>query len=658
MARIGVYVCHCGVNIANTVDVERVSKAADDYHAVVIARNYPYMCSDPGQELIRKDIKEHKLDRVVVAACSPRMHEPTFRKTCESAGVNGYLFDMTNIREQCSWVHKDKDEGTAKAIDLVRASLTRVGLLEPLNVHEVDVTPTALVIGGGIAGIQAALDIADSGFKVHLVEKEPSIGGHVAQLEKTFPTLDCSACLLTPKMLAVADHPNIETLTQSAVANVEGYVGNYTVTVRKRPRYVDPAKCTNCGDCVEACVVKDIPNSFNRDLEKRTAIHLPFPHAVPNTYTVDDQSCLFLTQGKCGDEPACQKACPNEAIDFSKEEESIERDIGTVIVATGYESFDASRKPELAYSNYPNVITSIELERFISDSGPTKGLLQINEKEPKNVVFIQCVGSRDKNLGNEWCSRICCMVSVKQAGLIKEMYPDAQVTILYMDLRCFGKGFEEFYDTVREKGVIFRRTNGSEIYRKGEGLAIRAEDTFLGETIEIETDLVVLSTGLEPSKGTEQIAGLLKLSKSPDGFLMEAHPKLRPVDTAIDGVYLAGCCQGPKDIPDSIAQGKAAASSAKALMIRGKVTVEPIGAQVNDRRCSGCRICESVCDFGAPTFNEFTRTMSINSVLCKGCGSCGAACPSGAIDICHFTDNQILNQLESLVFSFLTEDET
>jgi heterodisulfide reductase subunit A len=649
MARIGVYICHCGVNIASTVDVERITKAVKKYHDVITVRNYAYMCSDPGQELIKKDIREHGLDRIVVAACSPRMHEATFRKTCESEGVNAYCFEMTNIREQCSWVHDNLDDATAKAIDLVRSSLSRAALLQPLVVEEVPVIPEALVIGGGIAGIQAALDIADAGFHVTLVEKEPSIGGHMAQLDKTFPTLDCSACILTPRMVDVANHPNIRLLTYAEVEKADGFVGNYKVTIRQKPRYVDTDKCTGCGLCAEACRLKDrIDSEFDAGMGKRSAVYVPFPQAVPLKYTIDAEHCLFLTRGKCGKEPACSEVCPIDAIDFSQNEKTIEIDVGTIIVATGFEPFDASRKPELAYTNYPNVITGLEFERLISASGPTGGKLEVDGKEPKKIIFIQCVGSRDKNLGNTWCSRVCCMYAIKQAHLIKEKSPDSHVTVLYMDLRCFGKGFEEFYDRVRAEGVVFRRAIGSEIYRKGEGLAVRCEDTFLGRTVELEADLVVLSIGLEPGTGSEDAARILKLSRSADGFLMEAHPKLRPVDTATDGIYLAGCCQGPKDIPDTVAQAKAAASSALIPLVRGKVFVEPISAQVNEDLCCGCRLCETMCEYKATVFDEEKGVMTVNAALCKGCGSCGGACPAGAITIKHYTDAQIFAQLESL----------
>ena len=649
MAKIGVYICHCGVNIASSVDVERVKSRVERFHDVAVARSYAYMCSDPGQELIKKDIEILGLDRIVVAACSPRMHEVTFRRTCESAGMNAYCFEMTNIREQCSWVHDDVDAATAKAIDLVRGSVARAHFLQPLTVDEVPVKQAALVVGGGIAGIQAALDIADTGFTVYLIERQPSIGGHMAQLDKTFPTLDCSACILTPKMVDVSNHPNIRLLTYSELTKVDGFIGNFLVTIKKKARYVDLEKCTGCGLCAENCRMKDrIDSEFNECMGQRSAIYIPFPQAVPLKYTVDSENCIFLTRGKCGKNPACQAVCETKAIDFAMKDEEIQLEVGTIIVATGFDSFDAGRKPELAYTVYDNVITGLEFERLVSASGPTEGKIIIGGQEPERVVFVQCVGSRDKNLGNEWCSRICCMVAIKQAHLVKEKNPESHVTVLYMDIRSFGKGFEEFYDRVRAEGVVFRKAIGSEIYRKGGSLVVRTEDTLLGKTVEIPADLVVLSTGLEAGKGTEEIARLLRLSRSKDGFIMEGHPKLRPVDTAIDGIFLAGCCQAPKDIPDTVAQAKAAASSALIPLVQGKVFVEAIGAQVDESLCCGCRVCETMCEYKAVVFDDEKGVMNVNAALCKGCGSCGGACPTGAIAIQHYTDAQIDAQLLSL----------
>jgi heterodisulfide reductase subunit A len=565
-SRVGVYVCHCGINIAATVDVEAVAAFAQTLPNVVVAKDYTYMCSDPGQELIKSDIREHELTHVVVASCSPTMHEPTFRRAVQEAGINPYCYEMANIREQCSWVHRDRARATEKAKQIVASAVAKAALLQPLEEREVGVTPAALVIGGGVAGIEAALDIANAGFKVYLVEKEPTIGGRVAQLNRTFPTLESCQELLGPVMREVAEHPNIELLTSSEVVDIAGYIGNFQVKVRQRPR-----------------------------------------------------------------------------------EELIEFDVGSIVVAIGYDHFDARLKPELGYGEYPNVITAPEFERLSSPAGPTAGKITLNGKEPKNVVFIQCVGSRDQTVGNEYCSRVCCMYTAKQAHLVKEKLPQANVTVFYMDVRTFGKGFEEFYDRVRREGVRYRRGSVSEIYKRGDRVVVRAEDTLLGEPLEVEADLVVLATGVVPRSGAQGIAELLKLPRSPDGFFAEAHPKLRPVDTVNDGIYLAGCCQGPKDIPDTIAQAKAAASSAMIPLSRGRVKVESVTGVVEVELCAGCGICESLCTYGALTRDARRGIMTVNKVLCKGCGACAAACPSGTMTLSHFTHDQIMAQIEAML---------
>ncbi len=657
--KLGVYICHCGINIAATVDVEAVTEYAQNLPNVVVARNYSYMCSDPGQLLIKDDIKEHGLNRVVVASCSPRMHEPTFRKALQEVGLNPYYLEMANIREQDSWVHSDRGEATAKAKKLVAAAVAKVRLLEALTPREVDAEPAALIIGAGIAGIQAALDIADAGFKVYLVEQSPSVGGRMAQLDKTFPTLDCSACILTPKMVDVANHPNIELFAYSEVEDVSGFVGNFDVKVRKKARYVDVSKCTGCGDCAAECrLAGRFPNEFDEGLGKRGAIYLPFPQAVPAKYTIDPQKCLMLTRGKCGKAPKCVDACRPGAIDFEQKDEIVSFKVGAIIVATGFDVFDAAKKPEYGYSDYPNVITGLEMERLVSASGPTGGTVLVNNGEeeiaPKEIAFIQCVGSRDQSVGNEYCSRVCCMYTAKQAHLIKDKIPDAKVKVYYMDVRAFGKGFEEFYDRVRREGIRYVRGNPSEIFKRGKKLVVKVEDTLTATPCEDEFDLVVLAVGLVPRGDGRKVIDLLRLSQSPDRFLMEAHPKLRPVDTASDGVFLAGCCQGPKDIPDTVAQAKGAAASALIPLARGKVSIDAQVASVDESTCRGCGFCVSICPYTAielVTVNRFGHMVEVarvNEALCKGCGSCSAGCLSNSIQPRSFRDRQILPQIAAL----------
>lgn len=657
--KLGIYVCHCGVNIAANVDVEELTRYAESLPGTVVARNYSYMCSDPGQLLMRDDIKNLGVNRVVVAACSPRMHEPTFRKTLKEAGLNPYYLEVANIREHCSWVHPDKEAGTKKAKMLLAAAVAKARMLEPLEEKEVEAEPSAMVMGAGVAGIQAALDVADAGFQVYLVEKTPSVGGRMAQLDKTFPTLDCSACILTPKMVDAASHPNIELLAYSEVEDIGGFVGNFEVKIRKKARYVDTSKCTGCGDCADVCRVKNrIPSEFNEGTGKRSAIYLPFPQAVPAKFTIDPERCLFLTKGKCGKEPKCVEVCNAKAIDFEQEDEILEIKVGAIIVATGFDVFDAARKPEYGYSENPAVITGLEMERLVSATGPTAGKILVGEgenaKEPKEVAFIQCVGSRDQSVGNEYCSRVCCMYTAKQAHLIKEKIPDANIRVYYMDVRAFGKGFEEFYDRVRREGVRYIRGNPSEIYRKGDKTVIKAEDTLTATPLEDEVDLVVLAVGLEPKKDAREVIDLLRLSQSSDKFFMEAHPKLRPVDTSSDGVFLAGCCQAPKDIPDTVAQAKGAAASALIPLSLGKVKVEAQVAFVDESTCRGCGFCVEICPYTAIELTEvnqmghMVKVAKVNEALCKGCGACVGGCLSGSIQAKSFMDRQILPQIAAL----------
>jgi len=565
-ARIGVYVCHCGINIARGVDVSVVADFGSRLPGVVVSRDYTYMCSDPGQGLIKEDASRFGLTALVVASCSPLMHEATFRNAALEAGINPYRVEIANVREQCSWVHEPGSTATDKAKALVASAVAKCNRLEELSDRESSVVPKALVVGAGVAGAQAALDIADAGFPVVLVEQSGSIGGWARQLSHVFPTMETAADLLAPMFQRVQTHPLVELMTEAEVTNVDGYYGNFDAEIQ-------------------------------------------------------------AASGK-----------------------SVRERVGAIVVATGYDPFDPARQPELGYGAYPEVMTSLEFERLVASESSEEQLL-VNGRQPKNVVFVQCVGSRNKQLGNSHCSRVCCMATAKQACVVLDKWPEANVSVLYMDMRSYGKGFEEFYDTVRDRGVFYRRGNPSEIVhaRDGHGVVVRVEDTMLGRPVEVPADLVVLAIGMEPRHTTSDVASLLRLSRSADGFLAEAHPKLRPVDTAVAGVYLAGCCQSPKDIPDSISQARAAASAALSPLMTGKVSVGAVTAYVAEDICAGCGVCIEHCVYGALSLHPAFGFMTVNAVLCQGCGACAAACPNGAMNLHHFTFDQVLAQVDALL---------
>jgi len=648
--RIGVYVCHCGSNIAGTVDVEEVARFAEGLDGVVVARAYKFMCSDPGQNMIKEDIKQLGLNRVVVASCSPTMHEPTFRRACQEAGLNPYLFEMANIREHCSWVTEDHKAATEKAKALVSAAISRVYYHQPLETREVPVNPNTLIVGGGIAGIQAALKIADSEHKVYLVEKSPSIGGHMAQLDKTFPTLDCSACILTPKMTLVGSHPYIDLMTYSEVEEVSGYIGNFKVKIKKKARYVDEDKCTGCGLCQTKCPWK-VDSEFEAGIGQRKAIYTPFPQAVPNIPVIDREHCAYFLKGTCR---ACEKFCEAEAINFEQEDKLVEVEVGSIIVATGFQVFDPAPIYQYGYGRLDNVITSLEFERLVNSAGPTDGNIVLKDgSSPESIAIIHCVGSRDEKY-HEYCSRVCCMHSMKFAHLIKE-HTEAEVYEFYIDIRSFGKGYEEFYNRVLNEGTVFIRGRPAEITdiaetpeEKGK-LIIQFEDTLAGMQRRLPVDMVILSCALEPQPDAEAIARLFNISCSADGFFLEKHPKLEPVATMTDGIFLAGCCQAPKDIPDTVAQASAAAAEALAMISKGKVEIEAATAVIDERICSGCQVCKLVCPYSAIDFDGEKWVCRVNEALCKGCGACVGGCPSHAISLNHYTNEQILAQMEGML---------
>ena len=661
MQRIGVFVCHCGTNIAGTVDTKAVAEALGREQCVVFATDYTYMCSESGQNLIKDTIKNEKLTGVVVCSCSPRMHEATFRKAAASVGLNPYMVEIANIREQCSWIHKDKVEATEKAIILGRAAIAKVLLNTPLTAGESPVVKRALVIGGGIAGIQTALDIAEAGFEVDIVEKKPTIGGKMTQIDKTFPTLDCAACILTPKMVDCAQNEKIKIYSYSEVDSVSGFVGNFTVKIKRKARFVDETKCTGCGLCTEKCPMKNVPNEFNLGMDNRRAIYIPFAQAVPKVATIDPDHCNMLKNGKCG---VCSKVCSAGAIDYKQTDKFVEEKYGAIVVATGFNPIDVSKYGEYAYDQSKDVITSLEFERLTNAAGPTSGTLlrPSDGKHPHTIVFVQCVGSRcTPERGKQYCSKICCMYTAKHAMLTREKYPDTEVYVFYIDVRTPGKNFDEFYRrAVEDYGVHYIKGAVGKVSPQADGtLDVQASDLIMNEQLHIKADLVVLAAAIEPDKSARPLATKLTASMDTNDFFTEAHPKLRPVESPTAGIFLSGVCQGPKDIPETVSQASACAAKVIGLLVKDKLTCNPCVAHSNEMMCNGCSQCANVCPYGAITYVEkefrmpdrttkVRRVASVNPAVCQGCGACTVTCPSGAMDLFGFSNNQIMAEVDAI----------
>ena len=662
MQRIGVFVCWCGTNIAGMVDVSVVSEALKNEPGVVYSTDYQYMCSQAGQDLIKNAVKEYNLTGIVVCSCSPRMHENTFRKTASAAGLNPYMVEIANIREQCSWVHKDIKIGTEKAIILGRAAIAKLHLNAPLTAGESPVTKRALVIGGGIAGIQTALDIAEAGFPVDIVEKQPTIGGKMAQLDKTFPTLDCAACILTPKMVEAGSHDKINIYAYSQVEEVKGFVGNFEVKIRKKARFVKEDLCTGCGICTEKCPQKKVPNEFNLGMDNRSAIYIPFAQAVPKIATIDPNACTKLKTGKCG---LCERVCTAKAIDYTQQDQIIEEKYGAIVVATGFNPISMDKFDEFAYNQSKDVVTSLEYERIMNAAGPTAGkLLRPSDgKHPHKIVFIQCVGSRCENCaekGKEYCSKICCMYTAKHAMLTRDKYPDTDVTVFYIDVRTPGKAFDEFYRrAVEDYGVNYVKGMVGKVIPDGDKLIVRGSSLLDNKQLTIEADMVVLAAAIEPDKTARSLATMLTASMDTNDFFTEAHPKLRPVESPTAGVFLSGTCQGPKDIPETVSQAGAAAAKVIGLLAKDKLMGNPCVAEPNQLMCNGCSSCERVCPYGAITYEDkeyrmpdrtiqIRRVASVNPAVCQGCGACTVACPSGAMDLKGFTNKQIMAEVDAI----------
>lgn len=653
--KIGVFICHCGTNISATVDVEKVAQEAAKFPRVNFSTTYKYMCSDPGQSLVKKAVEDYKLDRIVISSCSPSLHEKTFRKCLENAKINPYLVELANIREHCSWVHEDKEAATTKAIELTRIAVAKVSHNKPLEKTYVSIEKKVLIIGGGIAGIQAAIDIGIANYKAVIVEREPTIGGRMARFDKTFPTLDCAACILTPKMVTVSQSENITIHTFSEIEDIQGHVGNFTAKIRKKSRSVDLKKCTGCGACYIKCPVK-IPSEFDMGLGKRKAIYTPFPQAVPNVPVIDRENCLYFKTKKCG---ICKKVCSIGAIDYDMTDEVIEEKFGAIIVATEFTQFDHSVYGEYGYGKYKDVITGLHFERMVNSSGPTGGKIvrPSDGKEVSDVVFVQCVGSRDEKQGVPYCSRLCCMYTAKHALLLREHNKDSQAYVFYIDIRAAGKNYEEFVKKVQsEYGAIYLRGRVSRIFEKDGKLIVRGADTLSGAQIEIKADLVVLADGLIANPDAPRLAQMLHFPYDQNNLYTEAHPKLAPAETITSGVFLTGACQSPKDIPDTVATASAASVKALGLMVQDRLARDPLIAKVDPQVCSGCCACIEACPFSAIEEEEFqdrwlkkNRTVvKVIEGVCTGCGNCTAVCRMSAIDLAGFSDRQIMEEIEVL----------
>jgi heterodisulfide reductase subunit A len=650
--RVGVFVCHCGTNIAKTVNCKDLAKFAGKLDDVVLSKNHEFACSEQGQKEIQDAIKKKKLNRVVVASCSPRLHEHTFRHTVSEAGLNPFFFEMANIRENVSWVHHDvPKKATEKAKHIISGAVGRARNLEAIGKKAMSVEQSVLVIGGGVSGIQAALDIAEMDIPVYLVERESSIGGLMAKLVKTFPTGDCSLCILSPKMAEAARNPNIKILSYSEIKDVKGHIGNFEIKIEKKPRYVSEKKCVGCGECSEKCPV-EVSSEWDEKMGMRKAIYVPFPQAHPRTFVIDQENCLKFTKNKCG---VCQKICPADAVDFKQKPENVNIKVGAIIVATGALEYDPSPVLNYGFSDYEDVITQLQLARMLDPAGPFEGkVIRTSDKKiPKKYLMLQCVGSRDENY-NPYCSRICCMSAIKHAMMIKfEQDPDAEIYIVYQDIRSFGKGYEEYYKRACEEGIRFIRSKVAEIVEDEDGsLIARMEDADSDDILEISPDLIVLSSAMVPQKDARELARMLRLDIDTYNFFTERHPKLAPVDSKIQGIYLCGTALGPKDIPDSVAQARAAAVGALRAIFRDSITMDLAKATVEDKLCNSCGICVEVCPYEAVEVVLEEEGVPQGAIVveakCNSCGICAAECPTGAMELRHYKKDQMLNQIDGI----------
>jgi heterodisulfide reductase subunit A len=663
--RIGVYLCECGPNIKEAIDVNEIREFTQSLENVVLTKPFHLLCSEEGKTLLEEDIKKYHLTNVVLAACSPKEHEITFRKVLHNAGLNPFLLQIANIREQCAWVVKDKALATQKAKAMIAAAVKRVAFHEPLEMKEIQYQSDVLVVGAGVAGISAALSLAQKNRKVYLVEKLPCIGGKVARYEKVFPSLECASCVLDPLLDEVLHNEHIEVMTCSEVQEVLGFYGNFIVRVKKKARFVDSTSCIGCGACFEVCPVK-VKNEYNERLNNRKAIYIPYPGALPHVAVIDQEHCLHLQGKECN---ACQNACPFGSIQYEETDQSQELKVGAIVLATGFDVFDPKKVSQYGYGKIEDVYTSLEFERLLSSTGPTEGkILLKNGQPPKRIALIHCVGSRTRKY-NEYCSSVCCTYSLKFAHMVKEQLPDSSITEFYSDFCLPGREPQSFFNTLADKKEIdfvqVKNIDSIELNQKNSKILITYEDID-GKIKGHSFDLVILSVAIEAARDAREVAEIFGISRGKDGFFLEEHANVAPVSTSVGGVFIAGCAHGPKDIQGAVAEGHAAAGRILSKLIPGeKFLLEPITAEVDEDLCSGCKTCISLCPYKAITYNppsppfskggqgglldEKVKVAKINEVLCRGCGICVAACPSATIKARNFTDKQIVAEIKGLL---------
>jgi len=662
--KVGVFLSDCGKQLSEILDFNALTDYVKSVSGVAMIGRSSEFWRGEGLQFIVDAIKGGKINRVVVAESLPKLSEVNIVQAVEKAGLNPYLVEVIDLKDHCAWPHRGTpSEATEKAKAMLLAAIERAKLLEPIEKLEFPALKSALVIGGGIAGMQTAIDLADLGFEVHLVEKAPFLGGLAARAGRFFPTDDCAICIQSPASdVKTITHtskkcvyrsgfsaiPNLNILANSKVVGVEGVPGNYKVTIEKKPRYVNELKCVRCDLCTTVCPV-EVPDEYNAKLKTRKAIYMNIPNVHPPVYVIDESVCKFHDCAKC------VEVCPTAAIELDQKSERSTMNVGGIIVATGFREFDSSIIKEYHYGDYPDVVTNLELARMIDGFGPTGGVIvrPSDRKPAKKVVFVQCVGSRDRRY-NPYCSSICCMISLKHAALIKSAYPDTDVTICYIDIRTPGREHEDYYERAREMGIKFVKGRPTEILRDPETnrLIVDVEDALAKKFLEIDADLVVLAPAMVPAEGTKELAEILGIELDKDGFFKEYNAKLRPTETKLRGIYLCGGATFPKDAPTASLHAHSAAIKAAKFLITGKIVKDQRTAVVNEDYCGDCEFCPVTCPYGAislePT-SEDHLVARISDLLCEGCGICVGTCPLNAIELRHSRPNQMLAQMKALM---------